>query len=92
MLRDSDNDVAEMAWAGDGVRKSWKQIDRELRELAKRRCALDIEEADLLRVAVRVEVWRELGKASLLEYLEGTRASCTRARRASGGCRGVRAW
>jgi hypothetical protein len=70
MLRDTLNDANETLWTGDGKRRSWRQIDRELRVLARRRCALDIEEAELLRAAVRVEVWRELGKASLREYLE----------------------
>ncbi|HEY1551051.1 MAG TPA: HNH endonuclease [Kofleriaceae bacterium] len=48
----------------------WKEIDRELRALAVRRCALDAEEARLLAIAVQIEVWRSLGKASLHEYLE----------------------
>ena len=49
---------------------NWKQIDRSLRELATRRGALDHEEARLLCSAVRAEIWRELGKSTLLEYLE----------------------
>ncbi|MEO6774578.1 MAG: DUF222 domain-containing protein, partial [Kofleriaceae bacterium] len=57
-------------FAGGG-RRSWQEIDRELRTIAKRRCAIDAEEAVLLCVVVRREIWRELGKASLLEYLEG---------------------
>ena len=53
-----------------GERRSWQDIDRELRALAKRQRALDAEEAILLCAVVRREIWRQLGKASLLEYLE----------------------
>jgi hypothetical protein len=53
-----------------GGRRSWQDIDRALRSIAKRRCALDAEEAVLLCSVVRREIWRQLGKASLLEYLE----------------------
>ena len=84
MLHDELFDV-ESTWMGDGKRPDWKQIDRGLRELATRRGALDLEEAQLLCVAVRIEVWRELGKATLLEYLEevlgyGPRAAQDRVR------------
>jgi len=54
----------------DGERRSWQDIDRELRALAQRQRALDAEEAVLLCAVARREIWRELGKASLLEYLE----------------------
>src|SRR3954468_16887659 len=54
-----------------GERRSWQDIDRALRSIAKRRGALDAEEAVLLCSVVRREIWRQLGKASLLEYLEG---------------------
>src|SRR4051812_3604174 len=53
-----------------GTRRSWQEIDRELRAIAKRQRALDVEEAVLLCTVVRREIWRELGRASLLEYLE----------------------
>jgi hypothetical protein len=53
-----------------GERRSWQDIDRALRSIAKRRGALDAEEAELLCSVVRREIWRQLGKASLLEYLE----------------------
>src|SRR4051812_48399423 len=51
-------------------RRSWQDIDRELRALAQRQRALEAEEAILLCAVVRREIWRQLGKASLLEYLE----------------------
>src|SRR6201999_807950 len=53
-----------------GTRRSWQEIDGELRAIAKRQRALDAEEAMLLCTVVRREIWRELGRASLLEYLE----------------------
>ena len=56
-------------FAGD-ERLSWQDIDRDLRALAQRQRALDAEEAVLLCEVVRREIWRRLGKASLLEYLE----------------------
>ena len=48
-----------------GARRSWQDIDRELRDIAKRQRALDAEEAILLCTVVRREIWRELGRASL---------------------------
>lgn len=57
----------------DGARDmaaSWQEIDRELRSIAKRQRVLDAEEAALLCVVVRREIWRELGCATVLEYLE----------------------
>ena len=53
-----------------GEQQSWQDIDRALRSIAKRQRALDAEEAVLLCSVVRREIWRPLGKASLLEYLE----------------------
>ena len=86
MLRDESIDV-DSTWtcAGDGKRFDWQQIDRSLRELARRRGALDHGEAQLLCIAQRAEIWRELGKCSLLEYLEevlgyGPRAAQDRVR------------
>ena len=64
---------------------SWQAIDRALREVARRRGALDAEEAQLLCRAVREEIWRAVGTASLLEYVEevlghGPRAARERVR------------
>jgi hypothetical protein len=85
MLRDGSIDTNDNTWTGDGRRHTWRDIDRELRALAKRRGRLDAEEARLLCSVARIEVWRELGKASLLEYLEevlgyGPRAASERVR------------
>lgn len=52
------------------VRTEWQAIDRELREIAATRASIDAREAVLLCDAARHELWRKLGKASFLEYLE----------------------
>ena len=73
MLRDGANDIEETAWGHDGhgdTELDWKAIDRELCDIAKRRGALDGEEATLLCQAIRAEVWRKRGNGSLLDYLE----------------------
>src|SRR6185312_11246566 len=69
MLQDRAVETKGNVFTG-GARRSWQEIDRELRSIAKRQRALDAEEAVLLCSVVRREIWRELGKASLLEYLE----------------------
>ena len=63
------NDVCG-AMAGVDATPRWKLIDRQLRTIAKRRGALDCDEAMLLCEASRHEVWRRVGNASLIEYLE----------------------
>ncbi|HSR98929.1 MAG TPA: HNH endonuclease, partial [Kofleriaceae bacterium] len=45
-------------------------VDRALREIALRRAALDAEEARWLREAEALQIWRELGMVSALDYLE----------------------
>ena len=49
---------------------SWKEIDRALQRIGKRRAALDADEARWIRKAMRAEIWLELGMVSILEYLE----------------------
>lgn len=49
---------------------NWREIDRELRSIAKRQRALDAEEAALLCVVARQQIWRQFGCATMLEYLE----------------------
>jgi hypothetical protein len=67
----SEGSTTANEWCGDAATsREWQRIDRELRALAKRRSALDAEEAQLLARAVRGEIWRRLGRASLHEYLE----------------------
>src|SRR2546429_1185972 len=50
--------------------RDWQRVDRELRGIAKRRAALDAEEARWLREAQRLRIWREVGCGSLAEYME----------------------
>src|SRR5256885_14063348 len=52
------------------VDRGWREVDRELRGIAKRRAALDAEEARWLREAHRLRIWREVGCGSLAEYME----------------------
>jgi hypothetical protein len=47
-----------------------REIDHQLREIAKQKCALDVEEARWLREAEHHRVWRKLGFSTVLEYLE----------------------
>ena len=53
-----------------GGRAAWRELDRQFRSLAKRRGALDHEELALIREAIEVQLWRELGMVSIREYLE----------------------
>ena len=53
---------------GDGV--DWRVIDRQMRRLARRRAALDAEEAELIVAAKRAEIHKRLGYGSFAEYLE----------------------
>ncbi|MBL8622825.1 MAG: HNH endonuclease [Myxococcales bacterium] len=48
----------------------WREVDRTLRGLARRRAALDVEEAAWLRRARTLGVHRELGFATFFEYVE----------------------
>jgi hypothetical protein len=48
----------------------WQDVDRELRSLARRQSGLDAELMRVLREAERVRLWRHLGCASMMEYLE----------------------
>jgi hypothetical protein len=67
----SESSMAVVArWRGASMGAEWQEVDRELRSVAKRRCALDAEEARLLSRAVRGEIWRHVGSVSLQEYLE----------------------
>ncbi len=71
MLRDGECTVVSNGdeWAASSV-PGWQDIDRGLRTIARKRGALDVEEAALLCLANRCEIWRRLGKPSLLAYME----------------------
>src|SRR2546421_12293572 len=87
MLRENIAQQADPVWFGADVpaRPSWKEIDRHLQRIARRRAALDADELRWLREAVREEIWLELGMVSMTEYLEhrlgyGPRAAQDRVR------------
>jgi hypothetical protein len=77
MLRDekieSHNDSAptwapsrrEPQTAGD-----WRTVDRALRSIARRRAALDGDEARWLRKAEALQIWKPLGMVNALDYME----------------------
>ncbi|MCB9560639.1 MAG: HNH endonuclease [Kofleriaceae bacterium] len=60
------------ASGGGDAAPDWRQLDRQLRGVARRRAALDAEEARWLVLAQQVELHRRFGYASLHEYLERT--------------------
>ena len=50
------------------VQGGWQAVDRALRTIARRRAALDANEARWLREALHI--WRPLGMVSALDYME----------------------
>ncbi|MBK7192009.1 MAG: HNH endonuclease [Myxococcales bacterium] len=56
--------------AGAAAADDWREVDRTLRRLARRRAALDVEEAAWLRRARALGVHREFGFATFFEYVE----------------------
>lgn len=66
----SADEVAGGPPSGPGERARWRTVDRALRGCARRRAALDAEEARWLVEAERLEVHRRLGCGSIHEYLE----------------------
>src|SRR5438094_222178 len=70
MLRDESNPNSTNEWTPNDHAYDWRQVDRTLRGLAIERARLDAEEARWLRVADKIQIWREVGCVSLLEYLE----------------------
>jgi hypothetical protein len=62
--------VTAAADGGPAGEASWRGIDRELRRVARAQAALDAEELRLLALAQEIELHRELGMASMLEYVE----------------------
>lgn len=78
MLDEDRNDVERGTVATAHVGSGWREIDRQVRRIARRRAALDAEEAQLLVEAQRAEVHVHLGYGTMLEYLE---RACGYARR-----------
>ncbi|MEO7736199.1 MAG: HNH endonuclease signature motif containing protein [Kofleriaceae bacterium] len=48
----------------------WQSVDRELRRIAVCRAGLDAEEMRWLREAEALQIWREYGMVSALDYME----------------------
>ncbi len=48
----------------------WKDLHRRLRSIAKRRVALEAEEASYLVEAEDTQLYRRLGYTTMLEYME----------------------
>ena len=61
---------ASELWPPPQSEPRWQIVDRALRTLATRRAALDAEEARWLREAEALQIWRQLGMVSALDYLE----------------------
>jgi hypothetical protein len=48
----------------------WQRVHSAIVSIAKRRAALDAEEAEWLREAERIQIWKQLGMVSMLDYME----------------------
>ncbi|MBK7076059.1 MAG: HNH endonuclease [Myxococcales bacterium] len=64
------SEVAAAAGVAAAGADDWRVVDRTLRGLARRRAALDVEEAAWLRRARALGVHREFGFATFFEYVE----------------------
>ena len=62
--------VRKAGAANERSATDYREIDRQLRRIAKRKAGLDIEEAQWLREAEKQRIWRKLGYSTALEYLE----------------------
>jgi len=56
--------VKMLTWDQLATTIDWQQVDLVLRGIAKRRAALDADEARWLREAERLKIWRPLGMVS----------------------------
>src|SRR5829696_4822384 len=65
----AEHAAAAEAWERQHAAE-WARVDQKLRGIAARRAALDAEEANLLRCAEELKLWRAFGFGSLLEYME----------------------
>ena len=48
----------------------WKRVHARLKRIAMKRAALDREELELIREAIRIAIWRHVGMTGIREYLE----------------------
>ena len=62
----ADHAAAAQAWEREHE-VEWTRVDQKLRSIAARRAALDAEEANLLRYAEELKLWRGWGFGSMLE-------------------------
>ena len=71
MLRDgSVESSTDTTWNSSEGQSDWREVDRELRAIAKQVATLDSQQLRWLREAQQVKLWRHLGYVSMLEYLE----------------------
>ncbi|HWO18144.1 MAG TPA: HNH endonuclease signature motif containing protein [Kofleriaceae bacterium] len=64
-----DHAAAADAWERQHAAE-WIRVDGKLRGIAARRAALDAEEANLLRYAEELKLWRGYACGSMIEYME----------------------
>ena len=65
----ADHAIAAEAWERQHEAE-WTRVDGKLRGIAARRAALDVEEANLLRYAEELKLWRGFACGSMIEYME----------------------
>ena len=70
MFRDEAIEVAPTWAQDDQTGTSYREIDQQLRRIAKKQAGLDAKQAKWLREAERHRIWRKLGFSTALEYLE----------------------
>ena len=63
--------MCDVAWWSETIDKgTCLRVHRELADIAKKRAALDAEEARWLREAERLRIWILFGMVSMVDYLE----------------------
>ena len=70
MIGGAEVRVAVATHGGRPEQQTWREVDRALRACARKRGELDAEEARWLVAAERLQIHRQLGCASIHEYLE----------------------
>ena len=68
---DRNTDLERPTWAHANVDpERWMEVDTALRGIARRRAALDADEARWLREAQALKIWRPLGMTNAQDYME----------------------
>jgi hypothetical protein len=70
MLRAEDSIVTENGNPIGTHLRDWRTVHADMRACGRRRAELDAVEVTLLREAETLRIWREVGCATILEYLE----------------------